>query len=240
MPELFAVWSWMEAVREGRGCQRRLQDVDVRNGVALCDVLGAVAGGVEAEREVDEGGRVARRNLRKVRDGLGQYPWVDPGSSKPMTQESFQAVDACSLGGFILLAAVTGQNGDEFMDYVEELDAEVQGLLDDVLKRAMCELGMTMRDDSDRGERKSEGGRVSVRTSGETVGDGMFSISSEGRADDTAVRLLEAEVAYFQEKFKAADARAATAERKVAALSSELRVLRSEKSFQEPMKENIG
>lgn len=178
VPELAAVWEWVEMVRERRGLANRPENVDLGNAVALLDVMGVVMGDVEGEAVGDEEGermgapwRVARpvrpleagggaeeENVRALCEALARYPWVHPETGESVPAIRFDKVrDRRALAGFVLFAAVTGPDSSRFVDEIEGLSAEAQVLIDGLVVRAMKNLGMT-RDGVLKGKGGREGG----------------------------------------------------------------------------------
>lgn len=147
-PEMAAVWEFVDVLRSVERRAARPQDVNLRNGVALLDVLHLVVcmepGAPivpEAKRDLDEAGEAARWNVGAACAVLRAYPWM--GSTKIVRWE---LLDPWALGGFVMLAAVTCSHSLRYLDIIESFDDGTQGLIDGLVRRAMIALGIPLEE----------------------------------------------------------------------------------------------
>lgn len=159
-PEMAAVWAFVDAVRRAARCHVRPQDVDIRNGVALLEVLALLFAGEpgvppvpEPERDLDEAGAVGKRNVQAVCAALREYPWLgllgggvegrrDRDGAVTVKAVQFQNLDPWALGGYVMLAAVTCDRSPRYLDIIESLPREIQELISGLVQRAMTALGI--------------------------------------------------------------------------------------------------
>lgn len=149
--ELRAIVEWMNDVRKEHGFRRSLTDVDLTNGVAMLQVLKAVAEeafigeGEEAcviEMELDAAGIAARDNIDQLRAALRRFPWRDGPDGTPLRPVSFERVDVWGLAGFVLLAGLTGGKADVEVRRILDMEEWMQDRLSDVLASGLEALGV--------------------------------------------------------------------------------------------------
>lgn len=148
--ELKAIVEWMDLVRKEKGFRRTLTDIDLTNGIAMLQVLSTVAeeafiGENEECRAIelclDQGGKVAKDNIRRLRAALQRFPWRDGPEGAPLHPVPFERVSTWGLAGFVLLAALTGQRCDKEVRRILNMEEWMQDRLSDVLASGLQTLG---------------------------------------------------------------------------------------------------
>lgn len=148
--ELKAIVAWMDSVRSRAGLPRSITDIDLTNGVALLQTLKVVAPeafeGAPAEdaavcMDLDEAGKVARDNMCKVCTALRRFPWRDGPDGAALDPVPFDRVDVWSLSGYVVLAAVTGNQASAEVDRMMQMDEWVQDRLSDIVSSGLHALG---------------------------------------------------------------------------------------------------
>lgn len=161
--ELKAIVYWLDDLRKRHDKRLRIIDKDLSNGVALLDAMYIIDGSLfdtqagrtncflaqlreedaYVERDLDEHGRAASRNIQMVRHVLGRYPWREEcADDATIKVPNFDEIDDWELANFVLLAAVTCERCDELVGQMLSFDEWVQQRLSDVVARGMETLGL--------------------------------------------------------------------------------------------------
>ncbi|KAI0561794.1 hypothetical protein FGB62_71g26 [Gracilaria domingensis] len=180
--ELKAIVFWLDDLRARHQHHIRITDKDLSNGVALLDAIFIIDSSLFShaspvrssalgarrdvgvnrfvERELDEGGHAARRNMQLVRELLARYPWREEcADDASIKVPNFEQIDDWSLANFVLLAAVTCEHCDELVGQMLSFDEWVQQRLSDVVARGMETLGLeaaVIPERTDQSDRVSE------------------------------------------------------------------------------------
>lgn len=173
--ELKAIVYWLDDLRKRHHKRMRIIDKDLSNGVALLDAMYIIDSTLfntqtrrancflpqlsgedcYVERDLDEHGHAASRNIQMVRHVLGRYPWREECADDATIQvPNFEHIDEWDLANFVLLAAVTCERCDELVGQMLSFDEWVQQRLSDVVARGMETLGLerpAVNDEADAG-----------------------------------------------------------------------------------------
>eukprot|EP00177_Eucheuma_denticulatum_P003983 GFKZ01007195.1.p1 GENE.GFKZ01007195.1~~GFKZ01007195.1.p1 ORF type:complete len:429 (-),score=96.80 GFKZ01007195.1:388-1674(-) len=179
-PELRAITTWLDDLRTRHNFPLRISDVDLSNGVALLDALYVVDGSVfeeveygdgggivrrYVERNLDEDGMAAARNVRVLRQALGRFNWRDKDDGgRALESLDFAMVDTWGLAGFVVLAAYLCERSDEFVEQMVGYEEWVVKSLEDVMWRGLQALGAR-----DRPGRDESVGGVSASEEGSSL-----------------------------------------------------------------------
>lgn len=148
--ELKAIVEWMDLVRKEQGFRRTLTDIDLTNGIAMLQVLSIVGdeafmGESDEARAIqirlDQDGKVAKNNIRRLRAALQRFPWKDGPEGNPLQPVAFDRVGTWGLAGFVLLAALTGKRCDVEVRRILNMEEWMQDRLSDVLASGLQTLG---------------------------------------------------------------------------------------------------
>lgn len=190
-PELRAITTWLDDLRTRHNFPLRISDVDLTNGIALLDALYVVDGSVfeeveygdgggggegivrrYVERNLDEDGLAAERNVRVLREGLGRFNWRDKDDGGRVLEPlDFAKVDTWGLAGFVVLAAYLCERSEEFVEQMVGYEEWVVKSLEDVMWRGLQALGARDRpgrDESFGAVSASEGGSSSLMSEEES------------------------------------------------------------------------
>lgn len=95
------------------------------------------------ERDLDEAGKVARRNVDRLREAMGRFTFHDWNNrGKCMGEATFHSVDLWQLAGYVLLIAVNGPRRQEFVSHLLQYDKETRELLEAIVQNALASFGM--------------------------------------------------------------------------------------------------
>ena len=157
--ELKAIVVWLDDLRARHDIKHCLVDNDLTNGVALLDAMRIIYPPSidKIERQLDEAGEVAKRNLERVRHALTAFPWKgDHQDDSTITPPNFWRIEDWALSGFVLLAGVVCDQSEKFVNQMLEFDDWVQQRLSDVVARGMVTLGVDHPEDEEDDDNVSD------------------------------------------------------------------------------------